>query len=199
VDGLKQVLASLVKLNKTKEIYLIEQNAKAKYPKLSNQLDEVIGDVEFHELWQKGTEFIHSPQKDFVYGQKLFLQIVSLKPSDYWANLLTGGCHTWGGKAKEGEPWIRKAIQIDASIPNGYALLAQNLLWQSRSKEVIVVVEEMMKQFFPTVAQNKDHADKIVEALDCAVKVLGRGNEYKALLGVAKAKYPSIVQRLDKI
>lgn len=41
-----------------------------------------------------------------------------------------GGCLTWSGKAKEGEPILRKALQMDTSIPNGYSLLAQNLLMQ---------------------------------------------------------------------
>jgi len=197
VNAIKTARDVLIKLNRTKELIPLVEEAKKKYSKWSEKLDEVVSGIESAELWEKGKEFINNPKKDFVYGQQLFLRLATLKPDDYWATLLSGGCLTWGGKAKEGESWIKKAIQIDSSIPNGYSLLAQNLLMQGKSKEVISTVEEMLTVYFKTVVDSQDHADKIIEGLDCAFKVLGRGPAFNALVGVARAKYPNLSPRLD--
>jgi len=197
VNAIKTARDVLIKLNRTKELMPLVEEAKKKYSKWSEKLDEVVSGIESAELWEKGKEFLSNPKKDFVYGQQLFLRLATLKPDDYWATLLSGGCLTWGGKSKEGESWIKKAIQMDSSIPNGYALLAQNLLMQGKSKEVISTVEEMLTVYFKTVVDSQDHADKIIEGLDCAFKVLGRGPAFNALVGVARAKYPNLSPRLD--
>lgn len=90
------------------------------------------------ELWVKGFAWIQAPQKDFIQGLNIFSKIVALKvatllsgaifsyplveqPDDYWATVLTGGCLTWSGRAKEGEPYLRKATQLDPNMPHGYS------------------------------------------------------------------------------
>jgi len=134
-----------------------------------------------------------------VKGQQLFRRITQLKENDYWATLLLGGSLTWGGRAPEGQTHIEKAIQMDPKVPNAYSMLAQNLLAQSKRKEVVKVVEDMMAQNFPTVAENADHAEKIIEALTCVKNVLGSGNALQVLVQKAKDKYPTLHAKLTAL
>jgi hypothetical protein len=123
-----------------------------------------------------------------------------LNPKDYWATLLLGGCYTWDGSPQSGEQYVRTAISLDRTIPNGYSLLAQNLLWQKKLTESIDVVTDMMDQQFTTVETTPDHAEKIIEALTCVKQILGESNQqYQQLVNKAQMKYKSLAQRLKII
>lgn len=198
IDALNCAKDALVALNQTNQLQPLLHEAKQTYPKLSSQIDKVASDTSIQSLWVKGKQWIASPVKDFNAGFQLFAQIVEKSPTDYWATLLMGGCKMWGGNAKDGEPYIRKAIQLDKSVPNGHSALAQNLLMQGKFLEVVPVVTEMFENDFPSIASDADHASKIPEALTCAKTVLKANNPiYIALVKKAKLKYKSIAHLLD--
>jgi len=152
--------------------------------------------------WEKGKEWISSPAKDFILGQQIFSKIIEQNPKDYWATLLNGGCLSWGGKAKEGEPFIRKALILDPTLPHAYSTLAQNLLLQKRMSEVIDIVEKMLQQTFSSISNNEhDPVEKLVEALSCAKNALNNGKapKWQNLLKTAIVKYPNTKSKLEAI
>lgn len=95
LDGLKVIASILVHLNKETEFPIVVNKAKEVYPHLSDQLTKLIDGLELEKLWMKGTEWLHSPHKDLVYGQELFSKICTLNPKDYWATVMAGGCYQW--------------------------------------------------------------------------------------------------------
>jgi hypothetical protein len=160
-----------------------------------------VNSLETERLWERGLAWLRSTkkEKDFSYGQELFLRLVQLKPTDYWANLILGGCYTWGNKVPIGETYIRKALELDETVPNAHSLLAQNLLRQGKKAESLNVVEHMIKDLtFTSVPTDTDHQEKIREAVEVAKTILGvRDPKFQNLLAIAKGKYPEIANKID--
>lgn len=141
-----------------------------------------------------------------------------MNPEDYWGTLLLGGCYTWSGSSSVGEPYIRRAITIDPvcaihflfviilmsqsskTIPNGYTLLAQNLMWQGRGAESIPIVESMIcNHTFPSVFNEPDRAAKIIEALQCMKNAGGTTQRYRQTIAIACNKYPLLASKINQL
>ncbi len=143
-------------------------------------------------LWVTGKEWLHSgwgPLKDFKKGAAIFKQIMDINPNDYWATLLYGGCKTWGGDAQAGEPFIRRAVAMDMTIPNGFAVLAQVRLWMDVLLLVCVASGRRSTFFlcvahcgfccFVCVVQNLGKQLKGAEAIAVVEDMIGR--EFKSV------------------
>jgi tetratricopeptide (TPR) repeat protein len=201
VDGFKTILEILVRVNRDSELPDLIQRAKDIQPKAAPELDKLLGEAEVEKLWVKGKEWIHSPQKNLVYGYELFGKIAKLRPTDYWAHVLAGGCYTWTGQLQLGEPYLRQAIQIDPNVPHGYSILSQNLLNGGKRDEAFAIAFHALVDYtFPTVSQDPDHAEKVIEILTVIAKVLGKTNsQFIELANTTKQKYPNLIPKIDKL
>jgi len=169
------------------------------YPQFTAETTKYGSEVQKKKLWKEGKAWLHSPNKDLVLGESLFQQIILIDPTDFWATLLFGGCLSWNKKLVEGEAIIKKALELNDTVPHGYALLAQNQFWQEKHTSVLTVVTQMMSKKFPSVEVDNDHKEKIFEALDCLKQVCGlNSSEFKSVINQAKIHYPTLVEQLTQ-
>jgi tetratricopeptide (TPR) repeat protein len=200
VDALKHARDSLVKLDQVTQLDGMLKQARTSYPHLGSQFDEIMVGVEGEQTWVQCKAWLDSPSKSFPHGEALFRKLVSLKPTDYWANWLLGGVLTWEGKREkciQGQPFIAEALTINPSLPHGYQLMAQNLMIQGKPQEAVAQVQAMLAQPLEDIATNDGHAQKIIEALNTVFKVLGKSSpEFQSLLTTAQSSYPSLLPRL---
>jgi len=153
----------------------------------------VLSEGHTQALWEKGHKWIYNPVKNFDEGIQIFSEIIAHNPSDFWATLLIGGCHTWSKHPAIGEPFIRTAISLNSDVPNGFSLLAQNLVMQGKFDDAIPVLVQMFDKKFPSVDNDNDHKEKVIEGLQCARKVFGNSNpEFLKILQISKNFYPNL-------
>jgi hypothetical protein len=78
--------------------------------------------------------------------------------------------------------------------------LAKNLLNQGRRPEVADVVVNMIKNhLFPSVSENVDHGNKVIESLETLRNVTGKDGSFIELVELSKTKWPSLAERLSKL
>jgi len=181
------------KLGKLEKFQQILDSAKKKYPASIPVLEQVLSEGHTQALWEKGHKWIYNPVKNFDEGIQIFSEIIAHNPSDFWATLLIGGCHTWSKHPAIGEPFIRTAISLNSDVPNGFSLLAQNLVMQGKFDDAIPVLVQMFDKKFPSVDNDNDHKEKVIEGLQCARKVFGNSNpEFLKILQISKNFYPNL-------
>ncbi len=114
IDALVAAREALLQLDQTDQMQLLVDMALEKYPALEQKIKVVMDELQVQMIWKEAREWTKQPNKNMEQGRKLYAAIVEKKPTDYWATLQLGGCYMWDKKPKEGEPYIRKAIELNS-------------------------------------------------------------------------------------
>ena len=203
VDGIKLAAQVCAKLNKDFSEFDKEflQVAKLKFPSKSHEIDLLQAHIIFEseKLTKEALEWIFNPVKEFETVKPLFARLCTLLPNEHWPPLILGVCYTLTGQLVQGEAFIRTSIQLNPNIPNGYAVLAQNLHAQHKNEEASNYVEQMLERRFDSVDMDADHASKIIEGLSVARKIHGNNSpKFLDLVAKSRAFYPALDEKITE-
>lgn len=118
-DSTNLLVKALIKLSRESEFPSFKARVCALFPGKAAQIEPIQLNAETDRLQEQCWKWVFSPIKDFQAGKEMFGKLVSVKPQDYWANLIYGACLTVTGSAVQGESYIRTAKGLDGNIPHG--------------------------------------------------------------------------------